>query len=243
MDKLVSVVIPCYNHSKYLPDALNSILNQTHKNWECLIINDGSIDKTEFVSKKWCLKDKRIKYYYKENGGLCSARNYGFKESKGVYVVTLDADDTFENSFIEEALRAMIKNKGIGIVSCWGYRFIENRKFDLFKPRGKTVNDYLFQNASLASAMYLKKCWLQVGGYDENMKNGYEDWEFNLNICKNGWNTYIIQKPLFNYRRHKVSMLNQAIKNYDKIVEEINKILELHTKKIQLSKTMVENYY
>ena len=86
MDKLVSVVIPCYNHSKYLPDALNSILNQTHKNWECLIINDGSIDKTEFVSKKWCLKDKRIKYYYKENGGLCSARNYGFKEREKEYI-------------------------------------------------------------------------------------------------------------------------------------------------------------
>ena len=67
---LVSIIIPCYNQAEYLPDALESVFNQTYQNWECIIVNDGSTDTTELVSKEWCEKNKRFKYFQKQNGGL-----------------------------------------------------------------------------------------------------------------------------------------------------------------------------
>ena len=75
----VSVIIPCYNHAHYLSEAIQSIIDQTHNNWECVIVNDGSHDDTEIIARNWCDKDVRIKYLHQENGGLPSARNFGIK--------------------------------------------------------------------------------------------------------------------------------------------------------------------
>lgn len=213
--ELVSVIVPCFNHAKYLSEALNSILHQTYTHWECIIVNDGSPDNTDEVAQKWILKDTRIKYYKKENGGLSSARNYGVERAVGKYIVTLDADDKFEKSFIEQAVNILENNDEIGIVSCWGYRFSDSKYYDLFKPNGKNLNDYLFSSAALASAMFRKKCWDEVKGYDEQMKMGYEDWEYYLRVSKNGWKTKIIEEPLFFYRQHKSSMRTVAQNNYD----------------------------
>lgn len=70
MKFFVSVIVPCYNQAKYLSEALQSVLDKTYENWECIIVNDGSPDNTEEVAKQWVEKDSRFKYFYKENGGL-----------------------------------------------------------------------------------------------------------------------------------------------------------------------------
>ena len=94
---LISVVVPCYNQAQYLDECLQSVLDQTYPNWECIIVNDGSPDNTEEVAKKWLAKDARFKYYYKENGGLSSARNYGLDKSIGEFIQLLDCDDYLEH--------------------------------------------------------------------------------------------------------------------------------------------------
>ena len=73
--KLVSVVIPCYNQAEYLPETLDSLIAQNYKNWEGIIVNDGSPDNTEEIALAYLEKDQRFKYFSKENGGLSSARN------------------------------------------------------------------------------------------------------------------------------------------------------------------------
>lgn len=211
----VSVVVPCYNHAKYLGEALRSVLDQTYKNWECLIVNDGSLDDTENVAKEWCAKDARFNYLYKENGGLSSARNYGIKNAKGKYILTLDADDKFEPTFIEKAQKILLSNQEVGIVCSWGYRFIEERTFELFQPNGNTLKDFLFYNSGIASSLFRKECWEATGGYDEKMKLGYEDWEFYISVCKLGWKVHVIEEPLFLYRQHQISMRTVAQNNYD----------------------------
>ena len=75
----ISVIVPCYNQAQYLDECLNSVLEQTYKDWECIIVNDGSPDNTEEVAKEWVKKDSRFKYFYKNNGGVNSARNSGLK--------------------------------------------------------------------------------------------------------------------------------------------------------------------
>ena len=83
MNPLVSIIVPCYNQAQFLPEALQSVLEQTHTNWECIIVNDGSPDNTEGVAQEWLVKDSRFKYVYKENGGLSSARNAGLDKVVG----------------------------------------------------------------------------------------------------------------------------------------------------------------
>jgi glycosyltransferase involved in cell wall biosynthesis len=212
---LVSVVVPCYNQALYLSEALQSILEQTYTNWECIIVNDGSTDNTEIVATEWMLKDGRFKYLKKENGGLSSARNYGIKNTNGDYILTLDADDKFEKTFIEKGVKIFRQDCGIGIVSCWGYRFDNYKVYGLFKPNGKDLQDYLFNSAALASCLFRKQCWSEVDGYDEDMKKGYEDWEFFLRVSKEGWRSEIIEEPLFFYRQHITSMRTIAQNNFD----------------------------
>jgi glycosyltransferase involved in cell wall biosynthesis len=77
MNPKISVIVPCYNQAIYLDECLQSVLDQTHENWECIIVNDGSTDHTEETAKKWTEKDARFIYIYKKNGGLSSARNAG----------------------------------------------------------------------------------------------------------------------------------------------------------------------
>ncbi len=90
---LISVIVPCYNQAQYLDECLQSVLDQTYQNWECIIVNDGSPDHTEEVAKKWVEKDARFKYLYRENGGLSSARNAGIEMAEGEWIQFLDSDD------------------------------------------------------------------------------------------------------------------------------------------------------
>lgn len=216
---LVSIIIPCYNQAKFLPDALQSVIEQDYENWECIIVNDGSIDETENIAGQWCNKDIRFKYFYKENGGLSSARNFGIKKSNSEYILTLDSDDKFDKTFISKALKAITDDPKTGIVSCWGRRFVGEKFYDVFKPKGGNLEKFLFQNAAIGNSLFRKKCWIEVDGFDENMKKGYEDWEFYIRVCKNNWDVHIIQETLFFYRQHKISMRIEAINKFDKEIK------------------------
>lgn len=90
---LISVIVPCYNQAQYLDECLQSVLDQTYENWECIIVNDGSPDNTEEVAKAWLVKDKRFRYIYQENSGVSAARNNGIENSNGEWIQFIDCDD------------------------------------------------------------------------------------------------------------------------------------------------------
>lgn len=210
MKDLVSVIIPCYNDYKYINDAIKSINNQTYKNVEIIIIDDGSDLKTKEVLKS--IIQENIIIIYQENAGPSAARNIGIKRSKGEFVLTLDADDYFEPTFIAKALDLLQKNENVGLISCWIKVFTNERIVEMFKPQGGSVKDFLLQNNASGNTLFRKKSWHDAGGYDEKMRKGYEDWEFNLSIVKAGWEIIIIEEFLFNYRRKEVSRNSQANK-------------------------------
>ena len=219
MDK-VSVIIPCYKQASFLSEALQSVVNQTHENWECFIVDDGSPDNTKEVAEKWCTKDSRIHYLNQQNGGLSSARNFGIQYANSDFILTLDADDKYEKTFIEKALKIFDENATIGVVSSWVVRFKDDKEIAIIKPNGKTIEDFLFQNACNGTSLFRKKCWLEVGGYDENMKKGYEDWDFYIRVCSVGWQVYVIPEPLFYYRQHTFSMRLDAYANHDVAIKK-----------------------
>ncbi len=100
---------------------------------------------------------------------------------------------------------ALMSDEQLGIVSSWGQYFVGDKLFQIYKMTGKSTADFLFYNDAVGTSLFRKKCWEQVGGYDENQKNGYEDWEFYLRVCALGWKVHIIEEVLFFYVQHLVS--------------------------------------
>ena len=213
---LVSVIVPCFKQSHLLDETLQSVTNQSFTNWECIIVNDGSPDDTEEVALKWCSRDDRFKYQHKINGGLPAARNTGVLISKGLYILPLDSDDILHPEYMGEMLKVLDTNLELGIASCHRFFFSGNTDniLQIHKTRGDNVDDLLFENQLMPSSMYRKECWTQVGGYDENMVKGYEDWEYWISITKLGWKYKIVEKPLFYYRKSTSSMLMTTNRDY-----------------------------
>lgn len=225
----VSVIVPCYNQAQYLEESLASIYTQTHTNWECIIVNDGSPDNTEAIARKWVAKDARFIYVSKENGGVSSARNLGIEKAIGEYILTLDADDKFEATFIEKALEVMLHNPEIGIVSSWGIFFTKDKNQQVYKSNAKSTSDLLFCNGlNMGFSLFRKDSWQQAGKYDTNFKNGYEDWEFLLRVSSLGWKVHVIEEVLFFYRQHQVSRrkeMNQRDNENKKYIYMNNKAI------------------
>ena len=203
----VSVIVPCYNQYQFLDEALQSVLDQTYANWECIIINDGSPDNTEEVALKWCNKDQRFNYFKKENGGLCSARNFGITYANGEFILPLDADDRIAKNYLKKAFQSFIEDASLKVVYCKAEKFGDEvgpwnlPKFSLFNL---SRNNLIFP-----SGMYRKTDWLAVGGYDTNMIYGWEDWEIWISLLKNGGNVKQLNEVGFYYRIKSVSMLKQ----------------------------------
>ena len=128
----ISIIVPCYNQAQYLDECLQSVLDQTYQDWECIIVNDGSPDNTEEVAKKWVEKDRRFIYLLKENGGVSSARNFGIEKANGEWILPLDGDDKIAEKYLELAEKEF-KNSP-DIVYCDAYFFgIDDSPFNLKK--------------------------------------------------------------------------------------------------------------
>lgn len=216
MNILVSIIVPCYNQSHFLNESLQSVLDQTYVDWECIIVNDGSLDNTESIAQQWCEKDNRFSYLYKENGGLSSARNAGITKSDGEYILPLDADDYIQKDYLSKLVPKLYQDESLAIVSCYSEFFkksLNNIIFEL-KPEGTTYHYLLYVNQLIATSLFRKICWEEVGGYDETMKKGFEDWEFWIAITKRGWKYKVIEEFLFYYRKSKKSMLVDTLNNH-----------------------------
>lgn len=203
---IVSVIIPCYNHAKYLFASVDSVINQTYPNWECIIVNDGSPDHTEIVARELCNKDSRIKYVKKKNGGLADSRNFGIVNSNGKYLLPLDADDKIHPTYLAKAVN-VLDNNSVDIVYCDGEYFDEksgNMKLENFDPEMM-----LFQNQLFCSALFKRSDFDSTDGFDTSL-TAFEDWDFWLSLMEQGKNFYKIPEVLFYYRYKKSSMLRDV---------------------------------
>jgi glycosyltransferase involved in cell wall biosynthesis len=117
MNELISVIVPVYNVEKYLSRCVDSIINQTYKNLEIILVDDGSPDNCPAMCDEYVKKDSRIKVIHKENGGLSDARNAGMKVAKGDYIGFVDSDDWIELNMLERLLSEIIKNN-CDVASC-----------------------------------------------------------------------------------------------------------------------------
>ena len=209
-EPLISVIIPCYNYDRFLPDAVDSVLAQSYANWECIIVDDGSTDASKETALKLAAGDQRIRYSYKTNGGLSSARNHGIELAKGEYLCFLDADDLLDKDKLCGQLQAFLQHPTTDVV--YGKAmFFENGKPGVwYENKRKTAGSELSafsgkgmelialltkQNITVVSSPLIKKSVLAKAGLFDTSYRSYEDWHFWLRCALVGCEFLYCNKP------------------------------------------------
>lgn len=192
---MISIVIPLYNKEQSIGKTLNSVYNQTFTDYELIIVNDGSTDKSVDIVKSWIQKhsmneDKAVLSSYrivnKDNGGVCSARNLGIKESKGEYVAFLDADDLWDSGYLQEQVFMIADYPDCDM---WSMNFIRTGQSEIQRPdstglpvgfRGVvdnyfTINNRVSDLCHSSSVVIRKSVFDIVGLFDERIKYAEDD--------------------------------------------------------------------
>lgn len=179
---LISVIVPIYNVEPYLKKCIESIINQTYKNLQILLVDDGSTDQSGAICDEYARKDKRIEVVHKENGGLVSARNAGLCRARGEYIGFVDADDYIDSGFYQELLRDIMESNvdfvhaGYIIEDCFSKKICNQYNQGIYEIAGKQadfIRTYIFQVDSdlhmqygvvskLFKAELIKKCYAMV---------------------------------------------------------------------------------
>mgnify|MGYP001319047967 CR=1 FL=1 len=193
----VSVIIPCYNHGKYLDESIGSVLGQTFRNIEIIVVNDGSTD-TETLNILERLNLKGCRVIHTTNQGPAAARNTGIAGCRGEYILPLDADDRISPDFIRKAVNLLDADPLLGVVYCRVCFFGETE--GVWEQPVFSLGRLLIENMIVASAVFRRKDWLTVGGYRDLMKEGWEDWDFWLSLIDISRKVKRLGNEFFYYR-------------------------------------------
>ncbi|MGI9584505.1 MAG: glycosyltransferase, partial [Acidimicrobiia bacterium] len=211
-----SVVIPCYNQGKYIRDAVVSIFEQTEQSFEVVIVDDGSDDGTTPGALS-ALDLARVRVITQENGGLSAARNSGIGASRADLVVTLDADDMLEPEYLEVLGAALDQDADAAFAHCWAELFGDFSAMWATRPYNRY--QLLLSNSVVGCVVLRKAAWEAVGGYDETMLSGNEDWDLWIRLMRSGYGAVQVRQPLFRYRKHGVSMSVETEARYEAALE------------------------
>lgn len=251
---LISIIIPCFNQAKYLDEALQSVLCQTYQNWECIIVNDGSPDNTKEIATQWVAKDKRFRYFYKENEGVSKARNFGVEKANGTYIQFLDSDDIIDKRKLELSIKEfnMVKDDKMKIVISNFRMFTDsiikstipycNLKTDLF-----TFENILYKwnegfSIPIHCGFFHRSLFKDIR-FPQNM-TAQEDWIVWVNLFKTESKVIFLDIPLAFYRLNPSSrmMTNDVFLDQIKAYEYF-KIILTEAQYNKLSLVLISRYF
>ena len=199
----ISIIIPVYNGENSISISLDSLLQQTYSNFEVIIIDDGSQDNTYKVIEEYSNKDIRFKYMYQENAGVAMARNKGLELATGTYICFLDADDYYDNTFLEKMYSTIIKTN-TDVCYC-GYNIVTpiqtTKKISRFK-QGDILKDYILGTISIhTTGWMIKEELLQKNRivFSKGVSWG-EDFEFFCEVLAKTNKISCVKEHLTNYR-------------------------------------------
>lgn len=248
-EELISVIVPVYNVEKYLRQCVDSIINQSYKNLQIILIDDGSKDKSGKICDEYAKKDKRIEVIHKENAGVSAARNTGLDNAKGEWVTFIDSDDWIEKNFCCVLYKKAIEEEA-DIVLCEYNRRIEKNidRIELTSKEEIINSGMHLQNALTPQTgcgyctMKLIKKSIIKDRFDESLEVA-EDALFSIQLSNKLNKEVILRKALYNYRMNRES----AVKRYDekypqkylKAIKKIRRYLEEQ----HSEKETIQNYH
>jgi len=212
----VSVIIPVYNGANYIKDALESVFSQTYKDYEIIVVNDGSTDDSEIILKPYM---DTITYIYQENKGSAEARNTGIRKAKGEYISFLDADDIWLPQKLEKQLKFLLSNPKYKMVFCdikhsvrgsiIHNSYLHERKYR-YVSSGKIYRNLLRECFIFTPTVFVsRECFREVGLFNEKYRI-CEDYEMWLRIAKK-YQIGFLDEPLVERRRHGVNITEDKI--------------------------------
>jgi glycosyltransferase involved in cell wall biosynthesis len=233
---LVSVIIPAYNADNFIEATIDSVLAQTYRNIEVIIVDDGSKDSTIHIVQQKALEDNRITFLQQQNQGVAAARNLAIQQAKGEYIAPIDADDIWYPLKLEKQVACMLEGGSrVGIVSSW-FIFIDEEGDLMNGWVTNNTNGYVqellvYHNPIPASIPLIRRAALdKVGFYNQELKQrnaqGLEDWELGLRIAEH-YEFRTVPEILVGYRQVTQSMSNdwqQMERSYHLVMDIARKI-------------------
>ena len=213
---LISVIIPAYNAERYISKTLDSVLHQTYRNIEVLVINDGSQDRTAEIIESICQHNHRVYPLYQPHLGVAAARNAGIRQSRGQLIAPVDADDIWHPQNLEKLVHCMLKGKpSLGLVYAWSVVIDEQGlltgDFRASPIEGEVFETLLSHNfvGNASACLIRRNCFNEVGCYStkffQQSMQGCEDWDLYLRIAEHR-QFRVVSEFLIGYRRTKKGM-------------------------------------
>lgn len=221
---LISIIIPVYNVEKYLDRCVNSVVNQTYKNLEIIIVDDGSPDNCPALCDEWAKKDSRITVLHKQNGGLSSARNFGFSHSNGEFISYVDSDDFISSIYVEKLYEMLNQNEAD--ISCASYTPIQsedfipetdNSEYPVFVMDGKEACKELFTTQKVSTMAWAKLYKRQDKNVNFPEGRNYEDCATICKLLYNAKKVMATKMPLYyaNWVNENSICHTKSFKNLD----------------------------
>ncbi len=225
----VSVLIPTYNRAAYLPEAINSALNQTFRDLEVVIVDDGSTDGTGELVRG--IHDPRLRYIYQENRGVSAALNTAWRAARGEYLARLDSDDVWLPNLLTELVPALDEDQGLGVIYAraqWMDAQGHTLPQLLGEPEkfpGETLKSLLYSDCVCPIAVVIRRACLEhIGGYDETLP-GTEDWDLWLRLAEECGFAYR-HTVLARYRSHTQNITGAQSQHYARLLRDRARVLE-----------------
>lgn len=208
---LISVVVPCYNHGRFLLDTLCSLRSQTLRDFEVIVVDDGSTDRRTLHLLTLLERMTGIRLLRQPNAGPGAARNLGIRYARGRYICCLDSDDCLADSYLEKCAVVLESDLGVRLVHGWieffGSESGVRHTFDLHPGLLRFVNHLGI------SAVFHRDDWIRVTGFNESRGLLYEDWDFWMRMTSLGIRGKVLKEPMLLYRKHGESRLELASRN------------------------------
>lgn len=252
---LISIIVPIYNVENYLRQCLDSIMNQTYQNFECLLINDGSPDNSADICREYVAKDARFRYFEKENGGVASARNLGIKRSEGAYITFIDSDDWVDSDYLEVLHNSLLEEDADISVSTYkrfemsdgtwyfhsfqrGYEkrvFINQEIIEEFTKLNEYDASYRFVSGKLVRKTVLHNILFnEMTTFGEDMEFWMKLYLISSKIVYSNRDTYIYRTDVHNNKHPELEKIRSDIQ------QRMNFITFLAARKIDTTKYLCD---
>ena len=231
MNPFVSIVIPVYNANPYLRNCLESIVCQSFENWECILIDDGSTDGSDEICDEYASLDFRFKVFHKQNGGVCSARNYGIDHVSGEWIMFVDADDRLFPNSIETLISHIEDNTGSVVGGYINVSTINDNSNYAVKQSEKTIESMNWQKALKFfyipyHGLFYGYLWNRIMKTQVIVDNKLrfnekifikEDALFGIEyICACKEDVLFLTKPIYKYTSNENGAMQSVWKSFDK---------------------------
>jgi glycosyltransferase involved in cell wall biosynthesis len=230
----VSVIMPAYNVAAYIGQAVESALAQTFRDFEVVIVDDGSTDRSAAIADGYAARDERLRVFRKKNGGISSARNYALGQARGSVIALLDSDDVWDPGYLEAQMSILTSDPGVDIVTAnardlGGKRDgLPTRPFPDSRPEPTLARILGDEEAVFIMCVFHRRVYETLGDFDESLPTN-EDYDYWLRAAAHGFRFRRNDRPLGYYRRRADSLSASPVKMLQGILRVYTKIRPLLT--------------